>query len=371
MTPLRVLLVTASPDRGGAEAIVLQLINRLDRARVTPVAVACSGGGFVNELRATGCEVIDVGTLGRMREIGRSLAFVRRLAGAIRRERIDIVHNHGTMAHLIGGMAATLAGVPSVQHVQDLFGGALSMDSVLQRLTLRVPAAARVAASHSVRSAMIETGAPRDRVRLVNNGVSLETSAPAFQAEGPVVVWAGRLQHWKGTHVFLDAARLIADTYPDVRFWIVGGTLFEKEPAYAGQLEEQVGRLGLTGVVTFTGHVEDARPYFAAADVVVHSSIKPEPFGLVVAEAMAEGKPVVAFDEGGPSEMIESGRSGRLVAPGDTNALAAAVVDLLGRPELRARIGATAKQRARHFSAEETTRRMHEVYDEVMEGRRR
>ena len=371
MTPIRVLFVTASPDRGGAEAIVLELITRIDRARVTPVAVACSGGAFVEELRATGCEVLDVGTLGRMREFGRTFAVVRRLAAAIRRERIDIVHNHGTMAHLVGGLAAKMAGVPSVQHVQDLYGGGLSVDAVLQRLTLRVPAAARVAASHLIRTEMIVAGAPRSRVRLVNNGVSLKTTAAAFASEGPVVVWCGRLQRWKGTHVFLDAARQIADAHPATRFLIVGGTLFDKEPEYAGQLREQVQTLGLSDAVTFTGHVEDSRPYFAAADVVVHSSIKPEPFGLVVAEAMAEGKPVVAFDEGGPSEMIESGRSGRLVAPGDTGALAAAVIDLLNRPDLRAKIGAAAQQRARHFSAGETTRRMHDVYDEVMQGRRR
>ena len=122
--------------------------------------------------------------------------------------------------------------------------------------------------------------------------------------------------------------------------------------------------------MTFTGHVADARPYIAASDVVVHSSISPEPFGLVIAEALAEGKPVVAFDEGGPAEMIESGRSGRLVAPGDTDAMAEAIDELLRRPELRARIAEAARQRAKHFGVEAMLRRMQFVYEEVAGGAR-
>jgi glycosyltransferase involved in cell wall biosynthesis len=102
----------------------------------------------------------------------------------------------------------------------------------------------------------------------------------------------------------------------------------------------------------------------------VHCSVRPEPFGLVVAEAMAQGRAVVAFDAGGPGEMIESGVSGRLVAPGDTDALASAISDLLARPDLRARLGEAARRRARHFSVAAMVQRMHGVYDTVLAGRR-
>jgi glycosyltransferase involved in cell wall biosynthesis len=151
----------------------------------------------------------------------------------------------------------------------------------------------------------------------------------------------------------------------------VGGTLFGKEPEYATELHEQAARPPLDGAVTFTGHVPDARPYIAAADIVVHSSINPEPFGLVIAEALAEGKPIVAFDEGGPAEMIESGRSGRLVAPGDVEDLAGAIDELLRRPELRARIAEGARQRARHFGVDAMLRRMQLAYQEVAGESRR
>jgi len=367
MTPTRVLFVTASPDRGGAETVVVQLLTGVDRRRIAPVAVALAEGGFRDELGRTGVPVVDAGSLGRMRNVPRTLGIARRLAALITRERIALVHSHGTQAHIVGGLAARFARVPAIHHVHDLYAETRTGDAVLQYVALRIPATTIVAVSHSARARLLSSGVPWNRVRVVHNGVSLERTAPAITGvDGPVVVWCGRLQRWKGAHVFLDAARAIRNAHPKARFWIVGGTLFGKEPEYATELREQAARLGIADAVTFTGHVADARPYLASADVVVHCSIEPEPFGLVIAEALAEGRPVVAFDQGGPAEMIESGRSGRLVSPGNTDALAAAVSDLLARPDLAARIGEAALQRARHFGLDAMLRRIHVVYDEVL-----
>ena len=372
MTPARVLLVTASPDRGGAETVVLQLLGGLDRRAVDPSIVALAEGAFRDEVTRGGWKVVDAGTVGRMRNIARSVRVIARLAARIREHRIDVVHSHGTYAHVIGGLAARWAGVPAIHHVHDLYADTRSTDAVLQHFALRVPAAAIVAVSHSARARLLASGAPWNRVKVVHNGVTLEQTARAFPpvTGRPAVVWCGRLQRWKGAHVFLDAARVVRESHPHARFWIVGGTLFDKEPEYASELKERAERLGLGDAVTFTGHVADARPYLASADVVVHCSIDPEPFGLVIAEALAEGKPIVAFDEGGPAEMIESGRSGRLVAPGNVDALAAATSDLLARPELRERIAEGALARARHFGLDAMLRRMHFIYDEVLAGRK-
>ena len=369
--PLRVLLVTASPERGGAETVVEQLLTGLDRARIEPSVVALHEGSFADELRAMGASLVEAGTLGRTRNVGRGIRVLNRLTAVVRTGGFDIVHSHGTLAHIVGGLAAWRAGVPAIHHVHDLYADTRSTDAVLQHVALRVPAAAIVAVSHSARSRLIASGAPWNRVRVVQNGVSLAPTPPASAPEGATVVWCGRLQRWKGAHVFLDAARIVRPLHPDARFWVVGGTLFGKEPEYATELQEQASRSPLAGAVTFTGHVHDARPYIAAADIVVHSSISPEPFGLVIAEALAEGKPVVAFDEGGPAEMIESGRSGRLVAPGDIDGMAAAIDELLRRPELRARIAEGARQRARHFGVDAMLRRMQFAYEEVTGGARR
>lgn len=366
MPATKVLFVTASPERGGAEQVVLEFLGGLDRGRIDPIAVALANGPLAGELRQTGVTMVDAGTLARMRNAGRIVGVAHRLAARIRESGVAIVHSHGTMAHITGGLAAWRAGVPAVHHVQDIYTRKPSIEALLQRAALRVPAAAIVAASHAIHRRLFELGAPRDRVTMVHNGVSLAQARPAPGVVSPAVVWCGRLQRWKGVHVYLDAARIVKNAHPDARFWVVGGTLFDKEPEYAGELKAQAARLGLEHDVTFTGHVADARPYFAAADIAVHCSLSPEPFGLVVAEAMAQGRAVVAFDEGGPAEMIESGVSGKLVSPGSADALAAAICELLARPDLRARLGEGARRRARHFSVEAMVHRMHFVYDDVM-----
>lgn len=370
MTVPRVLHVTASSQRGGAEQVVMEFLTGLDRRRVEPMVAALAGGPILEEVRRTGATVLDAGSLTRMRDAGRVLRVIRTLAAQIRKADVAIVHSHGTMAHLVGGLAAWRAGVPAIHHVQDIYTSVPSIEGVLQRTALRVPAAAIVAASHAVHGRLLDLGAPRHRVTRIHNGVSLATVAPAFTSDRPAVVWSGRLQRWKGAHLFLETARLVKYVHPSAHFWIVGGTLFGMEPEYAGELEARAEALGLGGDVTFTGHVPDAKPFLAAADVAVHCSVRPEPFGLVVAEAMAQGRAVVAFDAGGPGEMIESGVSGRLVAPGDIEALAAAINDLLARPDLRARIGEAARRRARYFSVGAMVQRMHEVYDTVLAGRR-
>src|SRR5688500_10709287 len=110
--PLRVLLVTASPERGGAETVVQQLLAGLDRSRIDPSVVALCQGPFVEELQAMKAAIVSAGTLGRMRNIGRGIGVINRLTAAIRAGSFDIVHSHGTLAHIIGGLAAWRARVP-------------------------------------------------------------------------------------------------------------------------------------------------------------------------------------------------------------------------------------------------------------------
>jgi glycosyltransferase involved in cell wall biosynthesis len=104
-----------------------------------------------------------------------------------------------------------------------------------------------------------------------------------------------------------------------------------------------------------------------ALDILVLASIEPEPFGLVVLEAMASGKPVIATKHGGPLEIIEDGRSGDLVPPGDAAALARAIEALIHDPARRARVGALARERVMaHYTAEQYVAGVQAVYRELV-----
>jgi glycosyltransferase involved in cell wall biosynthesis len=157
----------------------------------------------------------------------------------------------------------------------------------------------------------------------------------------------GRITPWKGQHVFIEAfARAFADG--DERGLIVGDALFADsggpEAAYAAGLRHQAEHLGVADRLTFTGFVDDVPSLLATVDLVVHASVEPEPFGLVVIEAMAAGRALIASAAGGPLEIVDDGVDGVLVAPGDVAALADAMRALADDPDRRAALGAAARR---------------------------
>jgi len=159
----------------------------------------------------------------------------------------------------------------------------------------------------------------------------------------------GRLQRWKGIHVLVDALPLVRARHPEAQLVIVGGA-HEPEPDYPAALMAQVAHFGLEGAVTFAGFQADAPRWMQAMDIIVHASDR-EPFGIVVIEAMALGKPVVAGADGGPAEVITPGVDGLLAPFGDAAALAEALLKYLDDPALAARCAEGAARRARDFSA--------------------
>jgi glycosyltransferase involved in cell wall biosynthesis len=106
-----------------------------------------------------------------------------------------------------------------------------------------------------------------------------------------------------------------------------------------------VHELGLARSITFTGFIEDVPAVLAASDVVAHSSLRPEPFGLVMIEAMAASRPVVTPSEGGGLDIVVPGETGLLYEPGDPGGLASAIVDLLTWPERGERLGRAGRAR--------------------------
>jgi glycosyltransferase involved in cell wall biosynthesis len=183
----------------------------------------------------------------------------------------------------------------------------------------------------------------------------------------------GHLTPWKGHEVFLEIARAVADRIPRSRFVVVGGSIYETHghSGYPEALRQKTAALGLSDRVTFLGARDDVPDLLAALDVLVHPPTAPEPFGRVLAEAMAVGRPVVAARCGGIPEVVEDGVTGFLVPSADVGAFAAAVVRLLEDPALCRRLGHVGRRRAEaRFGIEAHAAGVLEVYRAVLEGRR-
>src|SRR5262249_38304028 len=160
-------------------------------------------------------------------------------------------------------------------------------------------------------------------------------SSPCFGIVGPLV-------SWKGQDVFLRAAKRVLEKVPDAYAFVVGRVPSE-ERGYGETLRDLAAELGIADRVIFTGYRADIPDVLRLLDVVAHASVIPEPFGRVIAEAMAMGRPVVASSAGGPTEIIEDGRTGFLVAPRDDEALAARITELLQDPAKATRVGEAAR----------------------------
>ena len=155
---------------------------------------------------------------------------------------------------------------------------------------------------------------------------------------------AGRISPWKGQHIFVEALARVRETHPAVHGVIVGLAEEADGPGYAGRVQAQAEALGLGRHLRMAGFRSDMPQVLRAADVVVHCSVKPEPFGRVIIEGMAAGRPVAASALGGAAEIISDGVDGLLTPAGDAAALAAALNRLLADPLERQRLGEAAQR---------------------------
>jgi glycosyltransferase involved in cell wall biosynthesis len=363
-------------QRGGLEVVLINVLKALDRLRFTPAVALLEDGPFANEIRNLGVETWVIES-GRARNVVRAASAIARLIRLIKREEIDVVHTMNSKAHVYGGSAAALCKVPCIYHLHGVPRFRLTRDGILSLLSVLVPARRTVACSAYVAGAFERAWLSRRQALVVRNGVVSECdtmpNGPAVRQDfripekAPLVVMVTRLQRWKGVHVFLDAAARVINQIPEARFMIVGGALFGLEQDYAAELHERVKSLKLGDAVRFVGFRSDVFTFYSAADLVVHCSIEPEPFGMVLLEAMACGKPVVASDSGGPREIVLNGATGLLVPPNDAAGLARAVLTLLDDPERSVRMGQAGATRVReHFSAARMVRQLQAIYGEII-----
>ena len=353
--PAVVIVMPLADQRGGAELSLLQLLKSSTSIRWHVVFL--EDGPMVAQARALGIPVRVVPG-GRVRKPWIILAAIRTIVRWAR--EVDAKGMLGWMAeaHLYSGPAAKLMGIPAVwfQH------GLPSKYGVIDNLANRIWAVGAMACSQYSADCQLAV-TPKLPMRVVHPGADLERFDPSqlpspeqcraelgLPKSGPIVGIFGRLQSWKGMHVFIDSFPAVLAKYPDATAVIVGG-VWQPEAAYEQQLHEQVKRLEISERVVFAGHQTNIARWMQACDVIVHHSDR-EPFGMVVVEAMALGKSVIAGTTGGPKEAITDGVTGSLVSYGDATNLNKAILSYLDDPALAAKVGEAARQRAQYFSVD-------------------
>jgi glycosyltransferase involved in cell wall biosynthesis len=404
---LRVLYLCVSADMGGAERSLFDIMSSIRRAEpawalhlvtaadgplldlATSLGVTttvCPLPPAIERLGEAGGSAwrLGVGLLGAA--ASRS-AYVRTIRREIHAFAPDVVHTNSLKMHLLGATAARRAGgvprVPVVWHMHDYLGNRPTTARLLR--WQRHGCAAVVANSASVADDVRRVLGDELPVATVLNAIDLERFsrqgvsadldalaglAPA--APGTVRVGlVGTFGRWKGHTTFLDAISRVPRDIP-LRAYIVGGAVYHTNGSQytLEDLRRYAAQAGVADRLGFTGFVARPDEAMRALDIVVHASTAPEPFGLVIAEAMACERAVVASDAGGAREIFTSGLDALTHAPGDAGELAARIEELARDAAERARLGHAGRQTAeRRFNRARLAGDLRPVYEQAAAGR--
>jgi glycosyltransferase involved in cell wall biosynthesis len=355
-----ILFVDQSGQLGGAEFSLLPLAATWEG----PCEVLLlSDGPFRERLEARGVPVSLAcdANVSRIRKNTLHLSWLSALPGIVRQVRaiarraapFDVLFLNTQKALVLGALGKPLHRKKIVWHLHDI----MSSDHFgpAQRLVVRW--LARYAVDHVIANSQASAaslvelaGYAPDAVPVVHNGVDIDefrqVDAPdmgtlrrRFGLPEHVYLAGlfGRLAPWKGQHVAIEALARI----PDMHLVLVGSALFG-EQRYVETLHSLAARLGVEDRLIFAGFRDDMPAWMKAVDIILHTSTEPEPFGRVIVEGMAAGRPVIAAAAGGVTEILRHRVNGWLIPPCDPAALVDAIETLRAAPELAGRVARVA-----------------------------
>ncbi|WP_370677005.1 glycosyltransferase [Pleomorphomonas sp. PLEO] len=339
-SPPRILQLLPALGDGGVERSTVEMVGYLrDKGIVN--FVASGGGDLVTAVEAGGAKhlAIPVGRKAPWSIIGNAFA----VAKLIDREAIDIVHARSRAPAWAGWLATRFARRPCrfLTTFHGVYGHGNALKRLYNRVMLRGPLV--VANSQFIRD-HIETiyGYPADRIVVAARGIEPALFDPAHVTDDqraairhefgmvdgePILIMVGRVTGWKGHAVLVDALARQADR--PWRLVLVGSG----NDGVIADLKARIDGHGLSQRIILTGSRRDVPILLAAADLAFSASTRPEAFGRAAIEAEAMQTPVIATDHGGSRETVLPGRTGWLVAPGDADAMAAAIGEALSAPE--------------------------------------
>jgi L-malate glycosyltransferase len=356
----RVLLLGDTLNFGGTEGQFAELACGLDRSRWDPeVACVRAEGVFRDRLEAAGLRPWSLGPSSF--KSPRLALSILRLVAHLRRHAVRLVHCFDFYSNLVGVPAARLARTPAVIASQRDMGDLRARGQQLLHSIALGQATHILVNSEAIAARLTHLRAAReDRLGVIHNGVDLARFAPAaLPSNGGDLVTVGTLamlRPEKGLVQLVEAAAIVARTAPRARFVIWG------EGPLRSLLEARVRSLGLTGIVEMPGATRAPERVLKQCHIFVLPSLS-EASSNVVLEAMATALPVVATRVGGTPGLVDDHRTGLLVPPDSAEALAGAILSLLGTPSIATEMGTQGRRRAlAEFGMDRMLERMDAFY---------
>jgi len=370
---INILFVTASPGHvfGGGKQAFYNLISRLDRRRFNPVVATAPTGRYAEMLRAKGVRLIPLPMNSRF-----DMRIPYRLARVVREHAVTVLHSHGGgRADFFVYLASKLVNIPvKITTVANLVEGWFEVNPLQLYVYKKIQRKAEKVFDHFIcvseylaDKLIHQHELEKTKISTIYNGIDLDYFNAAvefppkrneFLREGEEILIGaiGRLVAEKGLEYLLECMPEVLKRFTQIKLLLVG------DGPLKTHLEKRVLSLGLKDNIIFTGFRSDIREILSCLDILILPSLL-EGFSMIILEAMAMAKPIVASDIPGIREQIIDGKNGILVPAKDTNALAAAIIKILADRNVAENIGLAARKTVdRKFSIERMVAETESLY---------
>ena len=400
--PVRILFCEGNIDGtiGGSYFSLLFLVAGLDRSRFEPIVVFRCSNSLISRYNESGIRTLVIpkpkptvlaisdGTKMPvvrivnllLRAIQRLINFTRflpidaiRCARLLRNEHIDIVHlNNSVIRNHEWMLASLLARTRCITHERGINA---SYSGLSRFLASRIDGV--ISISQAVQDSLDKGGVRPRTSKIIYNGINpdemeVTTSKEEIRLRHGIPLNArligvlGNIKPWKGQETAVRALPAVLSSHPDI-YCLLVGDVAEGDRPYFQKLEKLAASFGVSDRVIFTGYTSDVAGYMSALDVVLHTSIDPEPFGRVLIEAMSLKKPLVGAAAGAVPEIIDEGKTGLLFLPGDAEDLAACIIRLLDTFEDAKLMGTAGLDRLnRLFHIDVNVTKTQDYYSEIL-----
>lgn len=349
---------------GGAEIALLNLLTYLNRETFAPVAFVPEGdlADAIHQLKIPCVHIPVLDGLNRY-TLPRFIKVVPQLAARIYKEAPDLLHANTNFTSEYSGVLSRWTKTPTIGHIRDIEPlGRMGRWTIRQNIKV-------IAISEAVKRYLISEWVSEHQIVRVYDGVDLRQYRPRqpISPDNSIIVGLiGQIGERKGHLYLLEAARRLLQTHPDLRFWIIGKEPAHSKEHYTDRLYQYVKENHLEQQIEFWGFRTDIPELLSRLDILILPSLQ-EPFGKIVIEAMAMAKPVVATNVGGVPEIVEDGKTGLLVLPGDSGAICQALQQLIEDQGMRDQMGREGRKRVEQmFSLEKHVHKIEQVYAEIL-----
>lgn len=363
---MRILYVSAEGRLSGAEHSLLLLL-RHTRHWVEPVVACPASSDLLTRCgeKNIACEELPPASGTGALSKRWCLIAACHLRHIIRRVRPDIVHANNFHAMAVASLSRGIGASRFLWHARDY-----PRSGLLGRWC-ETTAHGIIAVSQSIRWRLAELGVRDEKIDVVYNGTDLAANEPLDSSTSGLqftFACVGQIVRWKNQGGFLEAARIVHEQLPSARFLLVGSNVFQRSDPYEAELKNTIAVHGMSYVEQIDWQ-QDMESIWRRTDCLVHTALN-EPFGRVLIEAMAHGRPVIAYDSGGPAEIVKHDRTGLLVPFGNTVDLSDAMMRLARDRDLAASMGRTGRKRVRdEFGAARAAEGVMSVYRQILKGK--